>query len=219
MKSCALCLRRFPVSSDLKPVLVESLTPVKRLAPPHVQFLRFFGICICFVLLSVVVVSPRTTEVSLYFSASYLVELLLVIFSITMAGVLALRLGQPGYKSGRISRYFFIGAVFGWPLFVLLQAPHDGSEPEEAHFVCGIWILLSTLILAPIFWGMIKKGAPVSPVLMGVAGTLACSLIGGLILHIICPSTALSHIFIWHVAPSFLIPAVLLPLYGKIFRW
>ncbi len=141
-----------------------------------------------------------------------------------LALVLAVRLGHPGMRAGRVAFALPLPWLVLWAL--ALVTLFNTTPQARADLVLGstwaICVLSIALISLPsfagLFWAM-KGLAPTRPALTGACAGLAAASLGAMIYALHCPEMQAPFLAIWYVL-GMLIPAQAGALLGpQLLRW
>lgn len=203
---------------ELKADILSDAAPVRRLASPSRQFARLSAMCAFLILLYVAVTGLRFDFRFVDASVRYWMELGALLIIAAAAGLSALRLAVPGLSDGTRESLAILFAVILWPV-ILFSKPENSEPLLEGHGLdCSAVVLLFSVALAPVVYGMLLRAAPLKPMLTGFAATLFCSTAGEIALHFVCPGTSFDHLFFWHFLPAVIVPIALTAMCGKFLR-
>lgn len=182
---------------------------ISRLSPPLTRTAMWFGLAVPYVVLVVVMMSPRTDLAAKLVDAAYLVEQFAALATAIAAGFAAFASTVPGFDR----RYLLLPALpFGLWLGSLslgcfrtwLQYGPDGLSLHPDWF-CFPAIVLVGLVPAIAMALMLRRGAPLNPHLTTALGGLAAAGLGDFGLRFFHPQDASVMVLAWQVSTVFLL--------------
>lgn len=199
---------------DLKQEILDDAGPVRRLASPTVQFLRVSVLCLFVISAFVYWVGPRHNIEPFAINSGFWLEFALLCSIAVIAGLGALRLAIPGLTTGNQEKIYAATGIFLWFMLLLYFSPEDEIR-DEPDYICTTALLIVSSIVAPLFYGMLLKAAPLRPFITGFFATLFCTTVGALALHFVCETNSWQHLLLWHFLPTIVPPIVLLGFYAR----
>jgi hypothetical protein len=187
----------------LRDAILEDLKPVRPLSPLWRRTLLVGAVAVAVLIAVVTGRSLRPDLATLSMVAGWGATLLELFVGTILIG-LSLRESVPGLALGRgaIAAAVGLGAVTNLLMVVLSWAGSSLSssytEPFMAGAVCsraetifGIPALVVTLIL-------VARALPLRPHVVGLLAGFGAGLIGDGVNHLLCPSSDLRHVLVWH---------------------
>lgn len=202
----------------VKAQILADASPVRRLAPPKKQLLRLVLTCFIVISLFIFISGFRKDLYLVATKESFWLQCCALIFIAITTGMGALRLSIPGLTSGAPEKIVAMIGLGAWFLTLYFYGESDLIKVTEPEYHCGGIVTILAAIIAPIFYGMLLKAAPLKPYITGLLSTIFCTSIGALALHFVCTRSSLHHLLFWHFIPAIGIPVVLLTAYASIFR-
>ncbi len=132
-----------------------------------------------------------------FFQESILLSLLFV-----FVPYLTFKLSVPGFKNSKLA--LFTAALFAGWIFLLVHRATipDIQEIQSVDFfqgtACTYEILLMALIPLYVIFNILKKGASMHPLRSGMMAAVSATMIGTLILQVLCQSPSSIHILVFH---------------------
>ena len=94
--------------------------------------------------------------------------------------------------------------------------------PEELSILrgpCGMFIFVTGLVAASWMHYVMKRAAPIDLRKTSVWGAISVGALGSMFMHLVCTHENSLHVFVWHVAPLFLLMAVAATFGQRMLRW
>lgn len=193
-----------------------SFQPIKNwmlwtLAPISVMILRFF------------LWQRQSPDLTKNFDSSFFLESLLLALLFVLVPYLTFKQSVPGFKNLKIT--VLTSALFvGWIFLLIFRATAtDLKEAQSDIFLqgmaCSYEILLMALLPLALIFFVLKRGASVHPVRSGMMAATSATMMGTLVLQVICQAASSVHVLAFHFGAVFLI-SVIGAFLGTIFlRW
>jgi hypothetical protein len=190
-----------PSAGQLKHIqaaMVENLKAVRPLAPSRIFLFAF-------ALIFMAVVAVGSFQLGAYgWGVLSALQKIVVFATLAIgAGLLAISMVRqmaPGSKHVISPTLLPIGILV---LLILVMAALFQSQEESAFVQDGLWCLRTGLTYsipgAFLFWLLLRRGAILSPKLVGATAGGFAGLIGATVLEIHCPNLNRYHILVWHV--------------------
>ena len=202
------------LSRDTQPVSI--FMPVKSwllwtLVPITVMILRFF---------LWQTQSPNLTKnIDLYFFLETF--LLAVLFG--LVPYLTFKQSVPGFKSHR-AMILTVGLFAAWIFLLIFRASSaDLQETHSADFFqgvgCSFEILKMSLLPLLVIFLILKRGAAINPLRSGLMASASATMMGTLVLQVICQSPSSAHVLVFHFGAVLLVSLAGAVLGNLILRW
>jgi len=183
------------LQSALESRVRSSLEPVSPIRPRWIFAIIFFAI---FTLVPVAVVLVQGSSSAMTITQSGLVALILLGAGYFLAVSLSRQM-SPGSRHSIHPKVLHVCAVAAFLAAVLLLLPWNLAEGlTGAGMACTSHGLAFALPAAAGFWLVARRGAVLSPAVLGVTTGLLAGLMGAMVLHFRCPMAEASHIAVWH---------------------
>lgn len=119
--------------------------------------------------------------------------------------------------------YILFALLVGFLGFQLAVMPHDARmvvPPPGAHAMeCAVCIASVALVPSGLIFGLLRRGASVTPFHAGSFAVLAASAIGCLTLRLAEANDSLMHLVTWHYLPTLVFAAIGAALGKFLLRW
>ncbi len=202
------------LSTEAKPTV--AFMPVKSwllwsLAPMTVMILRFF------------LWQTQSPNLTKNFDLAFLQETILLGLLFGLVPYLTFKQSVPGFKNSKLM--FLTGFLFsGWIILLILRATRaDMADTQSAHFseglACSYEILQMALVPLAVLFFILRRGASVHPLRSGIMAATSATMMGTLVLQVICQSPSPVHILAYHVGAVLAISLLGAFLGLRILRW
>lgn len=188
-------------TNDLIGRLAASATPVRPLAAPFTRLLLWFAASLPYVVLVVLVMSPRSDLASKMTDARFLIEQFAALSTAVVAGVVAFSMTIPGADrrlvfAPLVPLAIWLGSLGQSCIQDWLKLGADGMT-FRPDFVCFPAITLVGLVPGIVMVTMLRRGAPLLPhVTVGIAA-LAVAALGNFGLRLFHPQDASLMVLVW----------------------
>ena len=153
--------------------------------------------------------SPDLTKnFDLYFFQESLLLALLFVF----IPYLTFKRSVPGFKNSKLT--LFTAALFAsWLLLLVFRA--TAPDLQETHSVlflkgmaCSYEIFLMSLIPLVVIFFILKRGASVHPIRSGIMAAASATMMGTLVLQVLCQSPSSVHVLAFHFGAVLLVSTI-----------
>ena len=192
--------------------LAENSDPVSRLSPPSVRTVIWLTLAIPYVVLVVLVMSPRTDLAAKLSDAAFVIEQVAALATGITAGMAAFASIVPGFDRRLVLLPFLpfgmwlgslgLGCIRAW-----LRFGPDGLSLQPDWF-CFPAIILVGMVPAIAMASMLRRGAPLTPHLTTMLGGLAAAGLGNFGLRLFHPQDASIMVLVWQMGTVFVLTAV-----------
>ena len=186
-------------------LLTEDCEPVRPLPPPWTRTAEWLAIGLAYVVLVVMVVSPRADLGAKIFEWRFAVEQVSALATASAAAVAAFALIIPGCSR----KFLALPLLSSFIWFVILSQAYvqdhiresaqlePGALTSHPGWYCFLAIVLVGLVPAIVMTMMLRSGAPRRLRLTAALGGLAAAALGGFGLRFFCPQDASSTVLVW----------------------
>ena len=199
-------------TDDLIVTLARNAAPVTRLASPAVRFARWAGLMFVLALVGVFLLGPRPDVADALRQPAYDARLLITLITAVLAGVAAFVLSVPGEhpKAQRIVPFVAAGA---WAALLGTFLIAGGNPVARVaafpvNWPCGYKILGFSVIPGFTLFALLRRAAPLEPVLNAALAALAAAGLGAVATQLICPVDDPAHQLVGHVLPVVVLATV-----------
>jgi hypothetical protein len=185
--------------------LVAEAAPVKRLFDPRTRAAVWTALALVCIALGAAWFGVRDDLAGALTFAPFLLRVALLVATMWLAVVTALRLSVPGADQRAWTRWWpllLLGAlvaVTAAELGAVAAAGEMGSPLRAWTCVRKLTYVGALPALAAIV--LIRRAAPIDPVWTALLGLVASGAAGALTSEIACPIRAPMHVMLWHVLP------------------
>lgn len=190
----------------------------------------FYGLCLVATLLlygmgSFLFFDIRPDIAVQFGRAFFAIEIAFLVFLVLSSIVAAIFSMYPDVYQKYIiltAPYVIFTLLVAFVIFQIIAMPMDAHMviPLDEHGMqCAVCIAAVSLLPSVLIFGLVRKGASVTPLSAGSFSVLAAAGIGSLVLRLSEINDSLVHIVLWHYAPT-LVFAVIGAVIGKwLLKW
>jgi hypothetical protein len=192
--------------------LAQTLKPVSRLRPPPARTALWLALGIPYIILVVVVMSPRSDLFTKLSDPAYLIEQSAALATGITAGLAAFASVVPGFDRRILLLPLFpfaiwlgslgLGCLESW-----IKFGPDGLSLYPDWF-CFPAILLVGMVPAIAMALMLRRGAPLTPHMSTALGGLAAAGLGNFGLRLFHPQDASIMVLVWQMGTVFVLTAL-----------
>lgn len=207
-------------TEDLIADLANRATPVRPLAAPGIRALGWAAVAAVCVALSVLVFGARP-DLARRFAEPEFLSIALIAFATSVLAVLAaLVLAIPAAERSPILRVFTATAALAWAVTLLAAMLMNGHGfSEVSHwYICFARAIGVALIPGVLLVGMLRRAAPLRPVLTSALALSGATAMGALAMQLVCPIDDAGHALIGHFGPVVALGAIGAAVAGTLLR-
>lgn len=205
--------------------LSKDLTPVKRLPSTGKRLMNWLSGAFVSVGFWILFFGLRHDIGQKLHEARFLGEgILLITIAILTAGIALFR-SVPDLERPQTTRYVPFILVFGWILLLsgLTVMSFFHQEPLALNpglgFNCVRDILAFGLIPGVLLFLMVRRAAPLEPIITGALILLAVTALGAFGTQLLCKNDRAVHLLVWHVLPILFLTVVGGFMGKRLLRW
>jgi hypothetical protein len=184
--------------------LTASVQPVSRQRSPAVRMLAWMALPSA-LLIGTAASHRRPDLIGQLHAPAFALELALLAAGAGVSTWLAFRAAAPDRRASHRALVLAV-AIIAAAVTALLAGP-GGPRPVSAGFTAvGAGCLGKTVALAALPWLMLvmalRRGASVAPATAGALAGAAAFLLANVVMRLVCPIDAHSHVLTWHLLPA-----------------
>lgn len=87
---------------------------------------------------------------------------------------------------------------------------HEGQLVDlgEPEYSCASLVLMSSLVFGSLLYYFVRRGYLITPIKSLFMSVFSGSMLGAILLHLLCPGDTSSHLLFWHIIPVVIWPCV-----------
>lgn len=170
------------------------------MVPVTVMILRFF------------LWQKQSPDLTKNFDSYFFQESLLLVLLFFLVPFLTFKQSIPGFRNTKLT--LLTAALFaGWILLLISRATTpDLQETQSVLFLkgiaCSYEIFLMSLIPLAVIFFILKRGASVHPLRSGIMAAASATMMGTLVLQVLCQSSSSVHILAFHFGAILLVSMI-----------